>query len=121
MDPQTLPFDTFWSWLLGHPNCIVRAGTPETVLYDDDDLHWLFDDQEADRLLVQLVRGKRLVGEVFLEPEIVTYVEATSGDSDGEYVFELISETETERVASYFFVLSHGYEEGSPPDHGRVH
>ena len=33
--PFTLPFEKFWNWLVTHPNCILRAGTPEAVLYDD--------------------------------------------------------------------------------------
>ena len=27
-DPTTLPFESFWTWLSSHPNCILRAGTP---------------------------------------------------------------------------------------------
>lgn len=121
MDAQTLPLDTFWNWLLGHPSCIVRAGTPEAVLYDDDDLHWQFESEEPDRMLVQLLHGKRLVGEIVLEPELVAYVEASTGDREGEFVFELIAESENERIAAYFFVLSHGYEPARKPDHSRVH
>ena len=30
----TLTFEKFWTWLGGHANCIVRAGTPEAVLLD---------------------------------------------------------------------------------------
>src|ERR671935_111677 len=29
----TLSFGAFWTWLQAHPNCILRAGTPEVVLY----------------------------------------------------------------------------------------
>ena len=32
----------FWNWLAAHPNCILRAGTPEAVLYDDEEFHWHF-------------------------------------------------------------------------------
>jgi len=35
----TLSFQAFWTWLQAHPNCILRAGTPEVVLYDDDLLY----------------------------------------------------------------------------------
>ena len=62
----TLPFDAFWSWLQAHPNCIIRAGTPEAVLYDDDDLHWHFSAEGPDTFLVQLQRGKKLVGEMMV-------------------------------------------------------
>jgi len=120
-EPVTLTFEDFWSWLLEHPNCILRAGTPETVVYDDDDLHWLFAN-ENDYLVVQVLRGKRLMGEILVDPEPVTYVEGQSGDQEGEFVFELISESERDRVANYFFVLAHGFEdekEGHSP--ARVH
>ncbi|MGB6366978.1 MAG: hypothetical protein WBG93_09130, partial [Thermoanaerobaculia bacterium] len=58
----TLSLEAFWSWLLTHPNCIVRAGTREAVIYDDEDLHWHLANEGPETLLVQLVRGKRLVG-----------------------------------------------------------
>lgn len=121
MDPVTLPFDAFWSWLATHPNCILRAGTPESVFYDDDDLHWHFAREETGSLLVQLIRGKRLLGELLVDPEQVTYVQGASGDEDGEYVFELISESGSDRIASYFFVLAHGYETMQPFTPARVH
>ena len=122
MDPPfTLPFETFWSWVTTHPNCILRAGTAEAVLYDDDDLHWHFAEEES-TLLAHLLRGKRLIGELLLDPEIVTYVQGVQGQRDDEHIFELISETETDRVAVYFFVLTHGYEEDDfSPTAGQIH
>lgn len=121
MEPVTLPFDTFWSWLATHPNCILRAGTPESVFYDDEDLHWHFAREEPGTLLVQLIRGKRLLAELLVDPEQVTYVQG-SGDEEGEYLFELISETGSDRIAAYYFVLAHGYEqEGQPFTPARVH
>ncbi|MCL4838880.1 MAG: hypothetical protein KJ058_13050 [Thermoanaerobaculia bacterium] len=119
---RTLPFDAFWNWLLAHPNCILRAGTPEAVLYDDDDLHWHFASEGPERLVVQLIRGKRLQSELIVEPEQVAYVEATPGDTEGEFVFDLLTESENERFSAWFFVLSHAFEPES--GHGtpaRVH
>ena len=110
--PFTLSFDDFWTWLTGHPNCILRMGTPEVVLYDDEHLHWHFATYEESTLVVQLLHGKRAMAEIFIDPEHVTYVQGMLGESDEEYVFELVSETETDRLAAYFFVLSHGYEDG---------
>ena len=115
----TLSFDSFWGWLVLHPNCILRAGTPESVLYDDDDLHWHFAGED-DHLLVQLVRGKRLVGELILDPERVTYVQGASGEREGEFVFDLISESSTERLGPYFFVMAHGFEEEQETAHDRA-
>lgn len=112
MDPVTLPFDTFWGWLMNHPNCVLRAGTPEAVLYDDEDLHWYFGNEGPETLLVQLIRGKRLAGELLLAPEPVTYVQGVAGDQEGEYIFEAIEEAGGERQVLYFFVLAHGFDEG---------
>ena len=122
-EPTTLSFDAFWSWLVAHPNCILRAGTPEAVLYDDDDLHWHFASEDAETLLIQVIRGKRFVGELLIRPEQVTYVQGQDAERDGEYSFEAIAETESERFAAYFFVLTHGYdeEEQTSPRQGRVH
>jgi hypothetical protein len=120
-DPTTLSFEPFWSWLAAHPNCILRAGTPEAVIYDDDDLHWHFGSEGDSTVIVQVLRGKRLVGEILVEPEQVSYVQGVAGEEEGEYVFELIAENENDQVASWFFVLSHGYEVEATTVHGRVH
>ena len=114
-----LPFDTFWTWLQTHPNCVIRAGTPEAVVYDDDDLHWHFTAEGSESFVVQVFRGKRLVGELLVSPGDVAYVQGSEGEED-EYVFELISETETDRVAAYYFVLSHGYEAKDRVSPGRA-
>lgn len=131
-DPLTLPFETFWAWLVGHPNCVLRAGTPESALYDDDDLHWHFameasaPTEGSNLLLVQVIRGKRLLGELFLDPEQISYVEGSAGEREDEFVFELITETDTDRLAAYYFVLTHGYDGGDARPHSpsaaqRVH
>jgi len=115
----TLPFEAFWTWLQAHPNCIIRAGTPEAVLYDDEDLHWHFTVEGSETLVVQVLRGKRLVGELLIGPADVAYVQAVAGDED-EYVFELITESETDRIAAHYFVLSHAYEPQDHPGSGRA-
>ena len=115
---STLPFETFWNWLLLHPNCILRAGTADAVVFDDDDLHWHFA-ADGNLLFVQVIRGKRLLGEVVVDSDRVAYVQPLGEEREGEHLFELISETETERTAPWFFVLSHGYdeEEARGPEH----
>lgn len=123
-EPLTLTFETFWTWVVAHPNCILRAGTPESVLYDEEDFHWHFAAEGPHTLLVQVIRGKRLVGELLVEPEQVAYVQGAAGDREDEFVFELVAESEDDRVVSYFFVLAHGYdvEEVEPTHpHSRVH
>jgi len=120
-DQPTLPFEVFWPWLMGHPNCILRAGTPEAVIYDDEDLHWHFASEEPDTLVVQVLRGKLLVGELLLSPEQITFVQGGHGDREHEFVFELITETETESYPAYFFVLIHGFDEEGEFSPSRVH
>ena len=116
----TLSFEIFWEWLVLHPNCVLRAGTPQSVLYDDEDLHWHFATEGSETLLVQIIRGKRLMGELLVQPERVAYVQAFEGEQEGEHVFELVCETEKERLAAYFFVLAHGFDEEDFPPTGRA-
>lgn len=120
--PFTMPLDRFWAWLSSHPNCIVRAGTPEAVIYDDDDLHWTFASEAPQNLVAQVLRGKRLVGEVLIDPEQVSFVEALPQENPDEHVFELVSESEDDRFAAWFFVLVHGLDDDDAEvAAGRVH
>ena len=80
------------------------------MLYDDEDFHWHFAAEAGGTLVVQVLRGKRFIGEILVDPEPVSYVQAVPGDHDDEHTFELIAESEADRVAAYFFVLVHGYE-----------
>lgn len=112
-------FDTFWSWLLKHHNCILRAGTEDAVLYDDDDLHWHFAQEDASTWVVQLYRGKRIAGELFVEPERVSYVQVVPGEE--EVSFELVLEDEREATVVYLFVLAHGFDDDDSPERARVH
>jgi hypothetical protein len=111
----TLPFTKFWTWLQTHPNCIVRAGTPEVVIFDDDDLHWHFGHEDDGTLLVQVIRGKKLLGELAIAPTDVTYVQVEPGEGE-EFRFELLSESETSGAPGYHFVLSHGFDEEEAPE-----
>ena len=96
----------------------MRAGTPDAVLYDDEDLHWHFA-SEDETFLVQVLRGKKLVGEILVTPAEVAYVQGVAAEED-EYVFELVSESETTRVPVYHFVLSHGYDRKDALPPGRA-
>jgi hypothetical protein len=108
----TLPFQKFWSWLQNHPNCILRAGTSEVELFDDDDFHWHFAAEPDGFLVCQVIRGKKLVGELAVSPADITYVQAEPGTED-EYRFELVAEGDggDRKSIAYHFVLSHGYDE----------
>ena len=116
--PDALSLDNFWAWLIDHPNCILRAGTPDTVLFDDDDLHWQFG-SDGPTLITQVLRGKRLMGEMLMNSEAVAYVELHTGEREDEFFFDLIVETESERVVAYFFVMAHGVDDDGGTSEGR--
>jgi len=112
----TLSFEDFWAWLQEHPNCLIRVGTPEVSLFDDDDLHWYIGPDRG-ALVVQAIRGKRLVGELLLDGERVSYVQEAGEEDEDEHLFEAIAETASERVALYHFVLTHSLTEDEQPGH----
>jgi len=122
MEPlYTLSLETFWSWIVLHPNCILRAGTPETIIYDDDDLHWYLGPESQDTLLVQVLRGKRPIAEIFVDTKQVAHVQALPGENQGEHLFELVSTSGGEPFSPWFFVMTHGYEEEVTSEASRVH
>ena len=114
----TLPFDRFWVWLQAHPNCILRAGTPDAVIFDDDDFHWHFAAEGDGLLLVQVIRGKQLVGELLIQPAEIAYVQVEAQTTD-EFVFELITESAKDRITAVHFVLSHSFDEEEQVTPGR--
>lgn len=122
--PDTLSLQDFWPWLADHCNCILRAGTPDSILYDDDDFFWRFTHENPNTLLVQVVKGKCLVGEVFIEPDLVSSVRITPGEKE-EVIFDLMAEADGEEQVLYYFVMAHGYELHEPAAavtrHGRLH
>lgn len=107
----TLTFDKFWQWITGHANCIVRAGTPETVLMDHDDFHWTLLSEDDHTKVVQLARAKDLVGELLVFSAEIAYVQVEQSETDGEWLFELIIENEKTREVAYHFVMAHEYDE----------
>lgn len=109
----TYPFEVFWSWLMRHPNCILRAGTAEAALYDDEDFHWHFA-SEGTGIYVQVIRGKILIGEIGIDTERVSYVQYVGEDPETEHLFELVVESEKQSAVSHFFVMSHAFEEEDP-------
>ena len=117
----TMSFESFWEWVTAHPNCILRAGTRDTVLFDDDDFHWHFTTDGQANLLVQVIRGKRLVGEILIPSQEIAFVQGVLGDHEGEFVFELVTGDESSQSPLYFFVLTHGYEPQENVDPRRVH
>jgi hypothetical protein len=120
----TLPFDRFWRWLRHHANCIVRAGTPDVYLHDQDAFHWHLEEDTERNPVVQLVWAKLLVAEIVLDVRDVLYVEATpdqESSSPGQYVFEVVGGSKEEPYALYQFVVAHGFEEESVHPPGLKH
>jgi hypothetical protein len=108
----TLAFDRFWRWIKRHPHCILRAGTADAFLYDQDDLHWYLDEDDDRSPTVQLLRGKALLAEVVIDPRDVLFVQATPDPEgeEGQHVFEVIGGGD-EPYPVYHFVMAHGFEE----------
>ena len=106
----TLQFDTFWRWLSGHVNCILRAGTPEAVLFDHEDFHWTLLTEDDATHVVQLSRGKELVGELVVFPAEISYIQMEPSESEGEWLFECVVEGENAREVAYHFVMAHEYD-----------
>ena len=112
---QTAPltFERFWRWISEHPNCVVRAGTGEATLFDFDDYHWEFHDEEDGQAVVGLIRGKNLVGELLLEKSQVLFVQASpdvEAPQAGHWLFEVIGGNKDEPFGVAWFVVSHGME-----------
>ena len=118
---STLTFDDFWEWVAVHPNCILRAGIQNSVIYDDEDYHWQFAQDNPETLLVQVIRGKRLVGEFAVYRERVAYVQSMAGDQEGEVLFEAVAADEAESPLVCFFVMSHGFDVEIDDSPHRVH
>ena len=106
----TLTFDKFWAWLAGHVNCIVRAGTPEAALFDHEEFHWTLTAEDERTFVVQVARGKELVGEMVVYPAEIAYVQTEPGEQEGEWLFECIVEGENAREVAYHFLMAHEYE-----------
>jgi hypothetical protein len=118
----TLAFDKFWRWLKRHPHCILRAGTADSYLFDQDDLHWYLDEDEDRVPTVQLLRGKALLAEIAIDTRDILFVQAMpdpNSSEEGQHVFEVIGGGD-EPYPIYHFVLAHGFEEEGSGHRGPV-
>ncbi len=109
----TVPFDEFWRWLKHHANCILRVGTPEVWLYDQEPFHWHLEEDGERNPVVQVYSGKNLVAELVLDVRDVAFVQATpdaEGGEPGQFLFELLGARD-EPGAPYHFLLAHGLDE----------
>lgn len=110
---QNLGFDEFWEWMRGHYNCVLRAGTQDVALFDDELLHWRFSRYDADSWLIQVARGKMTVAEMALFPSRVSYVQVTEIGPE-EFLYELIYDENGVAEVMYFFALTHDVESDEP-------
>ncbi len=109
----TLTFDRFWKWLLDHPNCILRAGTVDALFYDMEEFHWHLMEDEHHMPVVQIIRGKNLVGEIVIDTRDLLFVQVTpetEGDTN-RFLFEVIGGPKGDTYAAYHFLMAHGFEE----------
>ncbi|MBX5480475.1 MAG: hypothetical protein IRZ16_01310 [Myxococcaceae bacterium] len=110
----TLKFERFWKWLREHANCILRAGTDEVWLFDDDDLHWHLEEDAHRSPVVQLMRGKRVLAELVMDVRDVLFVQATpeGQPQNGEQptLFELVTAGGDENFGAYHFLMAHGFD-----------
>ena len=105
----TLPFEEFWTWVQTHYNCILRAGSLDAVLYDDDASHWRVTPLDGEQWLVQLCRGKHVAAELVVTAALVSYVQYYESEA-GEYCYELIREGAGDRECLFYFTLTHTYD-----------
>ena len=108
-----LTFDRFWRWPGEHPNCVVRAGTREATLFDFEDYHWEFHEEDDGHAVIGLIRGKNLVGEIAIDKSQVLLVQASidvEQPQSGHWMFEVIGGNKDEPAGVAFFVMSHGME-----------
>ena len=91
---------------------MLRVGSADVVLMDNELLHWDFFDEE-DRAVVQAILGKGLVGEVIIERGEILFVQASPDlEQPGSQAwnFELIGGTKGENYPLFSFLLTHGME-----------
>lgn len=108
-----LTLERFWKWLQEHPNCLLRAGTPECFLYDHDALHWTLDEDPDHNLLIQLTLGKQVVGELIVEAQEVLFVQASpdpDAEEPGRFLFELVGGSREEPFPLCHFLVAHGLD-----------
>ncbi|MFN7133420.1 MAG: hypothetical protein ACK4N5_15175 [Myxococcales bacterium] len=118
----TLTFDRFWRFLREHSNCILRAGSEDVWLFDQEDLHWHFEEDSRHHPVVQLIQGKRMIAEMILDVRDVMFVQGTpEGEGEEEStLFEVVVGNKEETYTAYHFVLAHPFEEETPSHKGAL-
>lgn len=109
----TLPFERFWDWVQDHTNCLLSVGTEESWLYDNDSLHWVLFSEDNGSPVVQLILGKRLVGEMVLDTTDLMHVQVMAdpeNTEEGYFLFKVLGGARSAPRVRYTFQLTHGLE-----------
>ena len=107
---RTLKFDGFWRWLQEHTHCILRCGSVDAMFYDHDDFHWALLEEERQHI-VQVLKGKVLVGELVMAGREVTEVNVAPDPdtgAQGHFLVELMGGPKEDPQVLYHFVMAHG-------------
>jgi len=105
-------FDRFWRWLTEHPHCVLRVGCSECALFDHENFHWGFSEEEG-QALVQVFFGKQPIGEMVIERSEVVSVQASidSEEADkGLWLFEVMAGSKEEPFVAWHFLMAHSME-----------
>jgi len=114
----TLTFERFWRWVNQHRHCILRVGTADTFLYDQEDFHWQLEEDEERNPIIQLCRGKVPVAELVMDVREILFVQSVQEEGErGAFLFELVGGPQGEAFTLYHFVLAHGFEEEAGQPH----
>ena len=111
---QSLSIDELWAWLHLHYNCILRAGGPGFVVFDQPEVHWHLGTDPDGIYFVQLLRGKETTAEFTFNPGDVHYVQATAGDEE-QVLFECMGGEDGQTVPLCHFLMTHDYDAGEMP------
>jgi hypothetical protein len=112
---KPLTFPGFWEFLKDHANCVLGASWGPGALFDEDSLHWVLFDREDHHAVLQLIRGKNLVGELVIDPQEIDEVEISpdpENPQSGHYLAELLSSAARGREPLGHVLLAHGVEDG---------
>lgn len=116
----SLRYDEFWRWLREHAGCIVEAGTTNATLLDFEDYHWVLAEEEDGRTILQMLRGKNIVGELLIHPADVRVVDGSpdiESGNQGQWVFEAMGGPKEDPSVVAYFVMSHGIDEETAGKH----
>lgn len=114
-----LTLGQFWKWIKEHPNCILRASTPESYLYDHDHLHWHLTEEDDSVRVVQLIHGKQLVAEIVIDPRDLLYVQVSPDTEQPEhFLFEIVAGPKHDANTVCAFLMAHDMQ--SETSHSEV-